>query len=54
MYVVRFDKRDRIAHITFNRPDALNALNDQLNDELARSQELKTNGFNDFPRSANA
>lgn len=36
MYMVRFDKRDRIAHITLNRPDALNALDDQLNNELAQ------------------
>jgi enoyl-CoA hydratase/carnithine racemase len=35
MHVVRFEKLDRIAHITLNRPGALNALNDQLNGELA-------------------
>jgi enoyl-CoA hydratase len=29
-----YEKRDRIAHVTLNRPDALNALDDRLNDAL--------------------
>lgn len=29
-----YEKKDRIAYITLNRPDALNALDDELNDEL--------------------
>jgi enoyl-CoA hydratase/carnithine racemase len=37
MKTVKFEKRDRIAYITLNRPDALNALNDQLNEELAQT-----------------
>lgn len=31
---VLVEKRDRIAYITLNRPDALNALDDELNSEL--------------------
>ena len=31
---VIYEKKDRIATITLNRPDALNALDDALNDEL--------------------
>src|SRR2546426_3656586 len=34
-----FDLRDAIAFITINRPDKLNALNDQVVDELADSAE---------------
>src|SRR2546426_4501660 len=34
-----FDLRDAIAFITVNRPDKLNALNDQVVDELADSAE---------------
>jgi enoyl-CoA hydratase/carnithine racemase len=30
METVKFEKHNRIAYITLNRPDALNALNDQL------------------------
>jgi enoyl-CoA hydratase/carnithine racemase len=35
MNTVTFEKRNRIAYITLNRPTALNALDDELNDELA-------------------
>lgn len=28
------DKKDRIAYVTLNRPDAMNALDDEMNDEL--------------------
>ena len=31
---VRYEKRDRTAYITLNRPEALNALDDTLNNEL--------------------
>jgi enoyl-CoA hydratase/carnithine racemase len=34
MSVVKFEKRHRIAYITLNRPTALNALDDELNNEL--------------------
>src|SRR5258706_13129203 len=34
-----FDVRDGIAFITINRPDKLNALNDQVVDELADAAE---------------
>src|SRR3989441_11998843 len=34
-----FDLRDAIAFITINRPDKLNALNDQVVDELADAAE---------------
>lgn len=34
MSLVLYEKRNRIASITLNRPDALNALDDHLNDEL--------------------
>ena len=34
MAKVLYEKRNRIGYITLNRPDALNALNDELNDEL--------------------
>lgn len=29
-----YEKKDRIAYVTLNRPDALNSLDDELNDEL--------------------
>lgn len=29
-----YEKQDRIAYVTLNRPDALNSLDDELNDEL--------------------
>jgi len=31
---VLFEKRNRIGYITLNRPEALHALNDELNDAL--------------------
>ena len=34
MAKVLYEKRDRIGYITLNRPDALNALDDELNEEL--------------------
>ncbi len=34
MGIVLFEKRNRIGYITLNRPEALNALNDELNDAL--------------------
>ncbi len=34
MRVVKYEKRERIAYITLNRPSALNALDDELNREL--------------------
>jgi enoyl-CoA hydratase/carnithine racemase len=34
MSTVQYEKRGRVAHVTLNRPDALNALDDQLNREL--------------------
>ncbi len=34
MIKVLYDKQNRIAYITLNRPEALNALADELNSEL--------------------
>ena len=31
---VIYEKRNRIGYVTLNRPDALNALDDELNEEL--------------------
>ena len=31
---VIYEKRNRIGYVTLNRPDALNALDDQINEEL--------------------
>lgn len=31
---VLYEKRNRIGYVTLNRPEALNALDDDLNDEL--------------------
>ncbi len=36
MNKVIYEKKDRIGYITLNRPDALNALDDEINDELWR------------------
>ena len=36
MSQVLYERRNRIAYIILNRPDALNALDDELNDELWR------------------
>ena len=33
---VRYEKRDRIAYVTINRPEVMNALHPQANEELAR------------------
>jgi len=32
-----YEKKDRIATVTLNRPEALNSLDDELNAELGRS-----------------
>ena len=29
-----YEKKNRIAYVTLNRPDALNALDDEMNDDL--------------------
>src|SRR5574343_2011680 len=34
MSVALYEKRERIAYVTLNRPEAMNALNDGLNDAL--------------------
>jgi len=34
MAKVVYDKRDRIGYITLNRPEALNALDDELDEEF--------------------
>ena len=34
MAKILYEKRNRVGYITLNRPDALNALDDELNDEL--------------------
>jgi len=34
MASIVYEKRERIGYITLNRPEALNALNDELNDAL--------------------
>ena len=34
MQKVLYEKRNRIGYVTLNRPDALNALDDQINEEL--------------------
>jgi len=34
MKKVIYEKKNRIAYVTLNRPDALNALDDELNDAL--------------------
>ncbi|MBS1244168.1 MAG: Enoyl-CoA hydratase/isomerase, partial [Deltaproteobacteria bacterium] len=34
MAKVDYEKRERIGYVTLNRPEALNALDDELNDAL--------------------
>lgn len=36
MSVLYYEKRDHVGYITLNRPQAMNAFNDELNDELGR------------------
>jgi len=37
MAKVLYEKRNRIGYITLNRPDALNALDDELNSDFGQS-----------------
>jgi enoyl-CoA hydratase/carnithine racemase len=37
MSVLLYEKRDQVAYITLNRPDSLNAFNDELNEAMGEA-----------------